>query len=379
MLETERINEIAEISEEKDKLLEKQRYRRHLWQLFFLEFLLIKLQEKEQSDEFSEELPKREGNSRSVTVSATLSMQEPEAPFHGMGRDSLELTLDYLENLIASGNYAFLVSCVRRTCNLAGSQLLAEAGNMMGEYYAGNMGDRMFAVLFLQFCYAQLGKGVELGELYECFARANARKSVQANQNEGRMQVEACGLAWAGTTYYNAAYYYMWENVQNLLLQLCAELADDCGMEQLNPAGIERESRFRLDGGLDFHGVFEWIQRQNNFPSEQYGLKDKTKRPPDKLIYLYRNGYSTAEEKGICGLIQRIRNLMQERYGEEAFCRSVCIPESREYHNGISFLPDRMDDEEKTSYADAVDFIKNFRLYRISGCVELLMIENAKE
>lgn len=375
MVETERIREIAEISEEKDKLLEKQRYRRHLWQLFFLEFLLIKLQEKEESEETFAEFPARGENSRKIAVSAKLPGEATEAPFHGMGRDSLELTLNYLEDLIACGNYAFLVSCVRRTCNLAGSQLLVDAGNMMGEYYAGNIGDRMLKVLFLQYCYAHLGSGTEIGELYECFARANARKSVQANQNEGRMQVEACGLAWAGTTYYNADYYFMWEKVQKLLQQLCARVAEEYGMTQPNPTEIEKKSRFRLDGGLDFHGVFEWIQRQNNFPSEQYGLKDKKKRPPQKLIYLYRNGYSAAEEKGICGLLHTVGGRTQEWPGDEPFCQNVCIPESREYHNGMSFLPDRMNDGERMEYAGAVEFIKNFRLYRISGCVELLITQ----
>ena len=59
---------------------------------------------------------------------------------------------------------------------------------------------------------------------------------------------------------------------------------------------------------MTFHGVFGWVQQKDNYPVNQYGLKNSGIEPPHHFVYLYRNHYSEAERP----CVQFLETLMRE-------------------------------------------------------------------
>lgn len=411
-MESEKLREVVKIPLKKKNLPEKRKYRRHLWNMLFIELLLQKLQEKEQQEAAQGVILQEEGGTSATVCELTLQMDRQYLKGGGgipiMGRDSLELSLYCFESMISCENYACLADSVKRAGKLASDRLLCEAGSIMQEYYDGRLDVMMLAVIYRRYCYAcvdrqaypgeedfvrqaertdsgdYLGEWTDseckqdfgLAEVYECFARANARKAVQMNRYEGKRLVEECGLSWAGTTYYNSYYYYLCGKIKALLQKITDEIAEECGVADVNFDKMETGTRFCMDGGLSFHGVFEWTQMQNNFPSRQYGMKDKEKMPPENFIYLYRNGYSETEKKGVRCLKKKVKNFILDRAYDVELWRSFCVCGGREYHNGESYLLEqkRTGKEDEKMYQQTMEFLDTFRLYRISGCVELLSV-----
>lgn len=392
-MEAENLREITRIPLKKKNLPEKRKYRRHLWNMLFIELLLQKLQEKEEREAAETEIFMKDDAAAPEIVSCEFTLQMRDNSglkavdgIRMMGRDSLELSLYCFESMLSCENYACLAGCVKRTGKLTSSRLLLEAGEIMQEYYTGHIDVVMLEVIIRQYTQRPavqcsgfntedaLRLGADLCEIYECFSRANARKAVQMNRNEGKRLVEECGLSWAGTTYYNSCYYYICKEIQAMLQKMMDEAAEEYGIASINFERTEQETRFFMDGGLSFHGVFEWTQMQNNFPSRQYGLKNKGKEPPENFIYLYRNGYSEAEEKGIQRLERKMKKFVADRAYRTEVWRSLAVSGGREYHNGESYLLEekRMGQEDAGLYRQAMKFLDVFRLYRISGCVELL-------
>lgn len=146
--------------------------------------------------------------------------------------------------------------------------------------------------------------------------------------------VQGCGLNWTGTSYYNALYYYKWKNMQQKIEDVAEKVAEFLGYEPLKCQEIRAKSRFLCGGGLDFHGVWQYEQRANNYPENQYGLLREEEEPPEHYAFLYRNSYDETDK-------ERLRELlcaMKEKQ-EAVSCRLEAIGvKERAYHNGMSYL-----------------------------------------
>ena len=61
--------------------------------------------------------------------------------------------------------------------------------------------------------------------------------------------------------------------------------------------------------------------------------------------------------------------------------RSFTLEDGRDYHNGMSYLLEGsiLDEQDDTVYGETMAFLQNFILYRVSGCVEFLLVKDAKE
>lgn len=300
-------------------------------------------------------------------------------------RDTLELSSFSFEEATVSDSYANIAADVKRAYNLSQNLLLFDAGLLMSAYYAEKLDEYAVASMFLKNCGQQMEKWkhsskrkiymrAALVDTYEYFSRANARKAVRTNREEGKGLVEDCGLSWAGTTYYHARYYYQWEKMQQLLRMICNGLAEEHRFKPLDYDEIEKTNRFRYDGGLSYHGVFEWEQMRDNYPMEQYGLKEKGERPPRSFLYLYRNGYSESEKYGVERLKEKVRTVLPEEDGEQGKWQYACVSGGMEYHNGMSYLLEEREmlAEGRVSSEESLEFLQIFRLYRIRGCAELM-------
>ena len=81
---------------------------------------------------------------------------------------------------------------------------------------------------------------------------------------------------------------------------------------------------------MTFHGVFGWVQQKDNYPVNQYGLKNPGIEPPHHFVYLYRNHYSEAERP----CVQFLETLMREQTAcaqRKELWRHYTIQDGREY------------------------------------------------
>ena len=384
----EQIKETAAVPSRKKDLREKRQYRNILWGMLFLELLLGKLQEKTHRD-MGGEMPEYEGFCGGEGVMRW--------PCDWAGRDSLELTIESYLRIALSESYDRISGDVRRAQWCSSDSLLKEASRVMADFYGGLIDRETTGHMARAYCCYYLEGRIagkiedlventeddaalhrehmmrELLEIYEYFSRANVRRAVEANNREGRRMVEESGLSWAGTTYYNARFYFTCERMQEMLRNICAELADENGLDAPDFDRTEKESRFRLDGGLSFHGVFEWVQKQNNYPPDQYGMRDKARRPPGSFFYLYRNCCSDREEKRIRRLSGMLKKAALKETSAKTVWRTFCVTGGRDYHNGMSYLlGEPVTEEDGILFETTMHFLETFRLYRVSGCVELL-------
>lgn len=372
-METNKIEKIIPFTGINRRMREKRRYRRMLWKVLFLEALVDSIQEKNEND--IREQPKR-------NVSSTVRIKLPS----WSKRDTLELTFEMCVGILFSENYNAIMGRVRRAEMQRSDHVLKEAYGMMEDYYNGKMNENTIVHLFRTYCSSRIEEEETeetgrqkrqfrvLQEMYECFARANVHKAVGTNNKEGRMLVEESGLSWAGTTYYNANYFYMCENMQKKLKGICAALAGEYEIEPIDFEIADRGSRFIEDGGLSFHGVFEWLQKQNNYPPNQYGFTFKQLHPPKQFIYLYRNSCGNTEKKRMAYLKENILQMTGKKslHSEQGNFLTAVVEDGRDYHNGRSYLLENSDNEDVSADAEAMYFLETFRLYRVSGCMELL-------
>lgn len=335
------------------------------WGIKFIESLLEDLDDKEEPD-------KKEGVRGESFVRP--------------GWDTLELS-EPGEEALACEKYEDIIGAVRLVGNWKSNVLYLISNAIMRDYYDGKLGERGVGELF-GVCYqkcierkdhtlAPAKKQYEiLSTIYEYFSRANARGSVLANEREGRALVEGCGLFWAGTTYYNAEYFYLCAEMQRRFQALCNGISAECGLEELAFEQIQRRTQFYTVGGIDYNGVFVWVQRKDNEPDNQYGMKEQSLMPPRHFIYLYRNHYSERERAGIRFLGQRMREETAQKSSGRRLWREFTVQDGREYHNGMSYLLEGslVDEQDEQMYKEALCFLQNFRLYRVDGCVELLHV-----
>lgn len=387
-MEAEKVNAVFGLPAGRKQQKQKKKEKRKQWSIQFLEFLLREMEdEKEQIKECPVEVADmgadgdceiivREMDERMVTGSG-IPLQQ--------GEDSLVLSRERGNQVLTSELYEDIVDHVKQVGNWKANVLYKIANEIMQNYYEGVFADEAVGELF-RGCYikcveekarkdAEEEKRYEiLWDIYEYFCRANARKSVAQNEREGRRLVEKCGLSWAGTTYYNAEYYFSCKKIQKLFQSICNELSAEHGLAGIPFSDLEKQNQFYLSGGLTFHGVFVWIQQKDNYPSNQYGMKEEGKEPPECFVYLYRNHFEKAESTGIRFLEEEMRNMTEAKDGGAQIWRSYMVGGGREYHNGMSYLLEGslMDETEEEMYGAAMGFLQNFKLYRVSGCVEFL-------
>ena len=125
-----------------------------------------------------------------------------------------------------------------------------------------------------------------LSGLYEYFSRANTRNACTKNMQEGKALMEENGIDWTGTYYYNSDWYYACEEMQKLFQETANELSEEYGAEQVDFAYVEKHTRFTLDGGIIFNGVWDSIEWQFNHDRAIMGsFKDAGMAPPKDFVY----------------------------------------------------------------------------------------------
>lgn len=384
----------------RDKFRERERYRRSFWGTVFLELVLQKIEEEEFFDlEEQEEEPtvtrrkkkvsstrvlcaKLEGNPAGKKDSVRWRLPkerrsvctEWENVLVWASGDWLELSVFPAKMAAVSEEYSALVNFMRCMAAVSNHRIFYESDEILRKYYDGGVEKFYVERAFYRFCREYIRRGGEksafyvydvLSEVYEYFARANTRNAVRKNNEEGRALAEEQGVSWTGCSYYNADYYYECLDMQQMFRRICGELAEEYDMDVPDFEEIEGETRFGMEGGISFHGVWSFEQRKNNYPAEEFGMRELSESPPRGFLYFYRDYFNEGQYPLFEGLQEGLRQRIGAAPLDWREIYAVAV-EKKGYHNGLSYLLERKLGQEEWR------FLANFKLHRTAGCMEIL-------
>ena len=145
-----------------------------------------------------------------------------------------------------------------------GYDMQKDIGKCMYDYYAGRI-SRDEVQVFFQRCCSDMRSyrtkqrqttGTDQADnqkiavqIYEVFAKENQRAACRANYAEGKALNGTYGGMQNDWAYYNADYYYMCVDGNQMLRGMLDEIVDKWELPPIDPDEIEANSGFILDGG----------------------------------------------------------------------------------------------------------------------------------
>lgn len=308
-------------------------------------------------------------------------------------KDCVELPRDSYTTCtipIGSDNYEEVKSMLKaQSCEkiaFPGNRMFYEAYEVMDDYYSGKLSCDEVKHIFKEYFYHSMGTTSECREeggaegvrfssnyakqfttsclagLYEYFSRANTRNACSRNMQEGKELMESNGMNWNGTYYYNSDWYYACEEMQELFRETANELADEYGAEHVDFKYVEQNTRFTLDGGITYNGVWDSMEWQINHDRAIGGsFLDKNMAPPKGFVYCstaYWDGRDNLE--GIRDNIKNTKTIYSSRMLLLAAAQNTDAKTSlllnRKNYSRFS------DWEENDTYKNAISFLKNFNI-----------------
>ena len=170
----------------------------------------------------------------------------------------------------------------------------------MTDYYAGKISESDVKDYLEECCVSMRiyrtqkcqtsGHNVEdnqqiVGQVYEIFAKMNARAARNANYEEGLAENKAYGGRSDDWVYYNSDYYYQCEETKELLQQATLYVTDKWEIPAIDTEEIEKNTGYTLDGGLDFNSGWNWQYRNQRGIGS---MEDESVEPPKDFKLFYK-------------------------------------------------------------------------------------------
>lgn len=307
-------------------------------------------------------------------------------------KDCVEISMDVCEIPVGTDNYEEVRKMLKAQNNgkiaPLENRMFYETYEVMKDYYDGKLSRDEVKNIFKEYFYHYMGKetklaGTEeasdgqravmytnyetqlatryLAGLYEHFSRANTRNACAQNNEEGKDLLESNGISVNGAYYYNADWYYACEEMQDLFRQTADELADEFNAEHVDFKYVEENTRFTLDGGITYNGVWDAVKWQINHAGPVTGgFLDKNMAPPRGFIYC-GSGYGWNGKGNPEGVREAIKNK-----NKEYASRTLLLVETYFAQPGGSLLFDTKNYsslsewKEEDPGQDAFSFLKNF-------------------
>ena len=124
-----------------------------------------------------------------------------------------------------------------------------------------------------------------ISEVYEIFAKENARAARRANYDEGAKINADYGYRNYDWVYYNADYYYQCADVKDSLGIMANEIAQKWGIGSIDTEEIEKNSDLTLDGGFDFNSGWNFTYRNQ---VGRASMADEAMAPPKDFRFFYK-------------------------------------------------------------------------------------------
>jgi hypothetical protein len=195
-------------------------------------------------------------------------------------KDSYETVTEPLEYVCECyKNYSIVTGMPKSTFgDTFGYEMQKNISNYMKDFYTGKVSQEELDSYFEECCtsmriyrtqqHQTSGTNEEdnaqiVSEMYEIFAKENARAARSANYQEGKA-INASSYPntrdddW---TYYNADYYYKCSETKEALRQSALEMTEKWNLDAIDCDEIEKNSKLTLDGGFDFNSGWNWSFR----------------------------------------------------------------------------------------------------------------------
>lgn len=248
--------------------------------------------------------------------------------------------------------------------NRFGYDMQKEIGQYMRDFYTGNISQSELADFFEECCQSMrkyaAGKrwtsgddGVDqqkiVGEIYEIFAKENARAAVYANDLEGETMNMSYGGRKDDWVYYNSDYHYKCEKTKKMLQEAAEDMTNKWGIPSVDTEEIEKNSGFTVDGGFDFNSVWNFVSRNLK---GQSNIEDESIVPPENFKFFYKEGSSPDGGDLWCSMNGR------ETRRKVPFCAS-----DDGLQGDIFSLKSLLGDFFRTGNMGDWDFLSNFRVF----------------
>lgn len=225
-------------------------------------------------------------------------------------KDSYETVTEPLEYVCECyKNYSIVTGMPKSTFGDSfGYEMQKNISNYMKDFYAGKVSQEELDSYFEDCCsfmriyrtqqHQTSGTNEDdntqiISEMYEIFAKENARAARAANYQEGK---ELNASSYPGTrdddwTYYNADYYYQCSETNEALRQSALKMTENWNLDAIDCDEIEKNSELTLDGGFDFNSGWNWSFRnqvgrssmavEENVPPKDFKVFFKQSVTPD--------------------------------------------------------------------------------------------------
>lgn len=318
-------------------------------------------------------------------------------------KDCLQLSVDSYTIPVGSDTYEEIKNQLKKQSSgymsFPGNQMFYESYEVMKDFYDGKLNRDEVKDIFKEYFYHSVGilsgQGTlkvseaykkqtvtrNLAGLYEHFSRANTRNACEANSREGKELLENNGLSWSGSYYYNADWYWVCEEMQELFRETANELADEYGVEHVDFDYVEKNTKFTLDGGITYNGVWNSVKWQHDAGRNEPGeYIDMDAVPPRGFLYCSCDvSGMTDDSSNAVSMTDKIKKAIGEvdknkKYTSLLFLIALNSNADRKR----SLLYDKKDDTlsddgiKEGLHQKAIDFLSNFHINYRSSRMEFL-------
>lgn len=309
--------------------------------------------------------------------------------------DCVEISLEKIEVPAGSDNYNDIRAQMQAISLVPGDRMFYETMDVMSDYYGGKLTQEEVKNIYKEYCYHMFGTaeqaqhpyrkeqiGRALSEMYEYFSRANTRAANNQNYAEAKEIVDANGMNMSGTTYYNSDYYYACKEMQELFWEISDELAEEYGTNKVDFAAVEKNTRFTLDGGITYNGVWSWNSWQNNsngMEKTSYLTEDAAEPPRG---FRYFTGLWVPNGAKLKQLKAAISDLDKNMNHAKTMLLAATVFGGKMNDESLLFEQKNMDRPGETAdeelYGKATDFLKKFHIRYWGDRVEILKLSESK-
>ncbi len=318
-------------------------------------------------------------------------------------KDCLQLSVDSYTIPVGSDTYEEIKNRLKRQgsayMSSPDNKMFYESYAVMKDFYDGKLNCDEVKNIFKEYFYHSAGmlsgqgalqvsesykKQIVTGNLaglYEHFSRANTRNACAANNREGRALLENNGLSSSGAYYYNADWYWACEEMQELFRETADELADEFGAERVDFDFVKKNTRFTLDGGITYNGVWNSVKWQQDAERNADGkYLESGAVPPKGFLYCSCNMPGSADGSWeTASLADRIKKALDETDKNEKYTNlRFLLALNSNADKAKSLLYDQKnyalagDGTKKELHQRAMDFLTNFHINYRNSRIEFL-------
>ena len=133
-----------------------------------------------------------------------------------------------------------------------------------------------------------------VSEMYEVFAKENARAASQANYQEGKaLNEKNYSDSHSDWTYYNSDYYYQCNEINAALRKSVQQMTEKWNLDEIDCDKIEANSSLTLDGGFDFNSTWNFEFRNQ---AGRSSLAKESAIPPENFKMFFKEQVTSFTE-----------------------------------------------------------------------------------